>query len=1386
MSNETKFTGMGERVVRTAYIQKILCIFFLTLLFLIPDAIASPLINLTLPEDGNLTYENEITFRCNASSAKNLTIIELHADINGSFSIINSTSIAGFEKDHYTSLLCRFENSYECLDGKYGINSSTSFDYGRFMSGVLVNDSDTLKYSIPGILSLQKGTIEFWIKVGFNPSFGTYTIFDTGETISNRLEMQVSDGTLLFKLYDDDTGVSYSEIDTASWSEGEWHYIAAVWNKDTLPNGYVTDIFIDGSDAGADSYDDFYAVSSPEEFLFLGSDAIGGNSANSVFDELRISSRDRTSSEISASYSKANGNYLNYSAEFNVSGISDGIYTWNCRAYDNDSESSWSVSNFTLRIDSSSPPEVNSINISPVSDDDIDPGVTINVTANITSISPISDVVLQYKYDLDWINVTMSNTTAETWNASFTTIGTERIYYYRIIANDTFGHSNTSLTQSREVTWDYTWARIPANMTAACHVSSVCDVGIIAINNTGDDTLTITLADDWPIIDVYYNTTSQFSVPAKSVRYVNVTAKFAETDSSSTMTINISAQPAAPGETANPASSSVIVTMNSYTGGPYIDVTPDSWPSNVNQSQEINLSAIIKNIGNETAGNVTVIWMLPYGWNNLSGGTNQTMGDMIQQTTNRSSISLFINSSATSRIESICINVTRDPDVSYLTCQNIMVSCTSGDGVCGAGCAYTNDNDCLSYLPSGGSSSSPTPSFASFQASPQSYGISMASQLRVDGYRESEVYFMVYLYNMYERTYVNNISISVSGYPSSQVFVSPVAIDNLTKAGNQSFIVKINIPHYMKYGPYNLSLKAYGKARRTGYTDNFTDVSAESKVLLVVRSAGENDTMAIISSAEQGIEKMFAMGMETSRIDDMLTQAKSMMASFDYDGAKEAGEKIIEAQNSAFYADSLIKSVWEKLLRSERYGIQSNETRKMYDLAVSAFSRGDYDRAGERATSAIISYGIEAKDMTDIAEALEKNKIAIFAFASASLAFLIIAGKLVYSSRKRRRIKYLSREEDAVKSLIKGLQTRFFEKGVIGKAAYDYQTSLHIERLAKISKERASIESSRKLIPSSPGARKREIISRIKDAQKEYYEKRSISKELYESTLSELRKELADLEKNEKAGRKRLFLFSLLPLIIVALIFSSIAVSESPEESYAKALEAIQSAENGADEMQAAGFGIQRINDTISEAKLMLFQGKITGAISLAVYAGSIRDSAFAADDLIDEVEERIMDARNKGIDTAYAEQLFQRGIESFESEIYEDADDILRQALDETEKAEGELLARKSAESPGFSELIMKNREKILLFIIAASVFLSAVYIASGFWRKTMEIDGLKREKRAIEAAVKELQSRYFVEGKISKSEYELLMKTHRNRLDEIEKMMILSREKTAVKSGK
>lgn len=1370
---------------------------FLFFLFFIPLVSGEVDVILTKPENGAVfTNTTLIEFNCSASgdSIVNLT---LYHNLSGKWEA-NQTMVFGeFVWDSDSLLLCHFNGNTQCIANGSGAatsNTTVSFEDGVFFQSVFVNNSDSLRYATTNNFDKNQGTIEFWVKTTYSIVAGSqedrWFFSIGGEYVANSFEIYVASDHLVFKIKDFNENDHWVESNILNWQPGEWHHVAAVWDLDgDVGNGEKMELYIDGvaDNSNYDSTGENIYVENIASNMFIGSCDVNGCGASYVadasFEELRISKVVKTQSEINESYQKGLENRSWVFAVWNVSAPGDGYYVWNCLAYDNDSENNWSSANFSFSVDVS-PPKFNDIYHTPNSTDDVDPGTEINVTVNLTDFSGVDTVILEWKETV-WHNVTMFNIGGDLWRGNFTIDITGGNYSYRIWTNDTHGIFNISQIINLTAEWDYTWNATPWNFgRVSGKINSIGNLGVLRIINTGDDVLEFTLTHTWPL-NVYFNGSANslsFYLQNKSEVDINITIQFAGFDSESSMIINITASHGS--QTPNPVYREIQALINSYSGGPYLDVNIVSLPDTVYQSQILNISAKVKNIGNETANETWLNWSLPKGWVNISGNITSYIGNLSPgyqawnnltirlspETASAGIVVIYVNSSC---------NGSSDSDS-----KTVGVGCTSGDGVCGAGCSYSNDNDCT--IPTGGTTTvtQEIRVSSSVTKEKQRYGISLITPERVDMYRGEEKSFFVWVNNTEDGSIVDGW-IWIKGYPQTHVKVFPLSF--LVKYGSPKKIeIRIFAPNYTSYGEYKLKVLVKGKGK-TLEGEEGEEVKDSKEILLVIHGVEENETIKILEKAKNEIQQLKEKGFDVFILEKMLKQANESLKKWEYDHAMELGRKILETKESMIRAYQVIKELEEKIKEARNSGIKLNESLIMYELAKAAFERGDYTRAEERGNNGLLAYVIETSSPS-LWRFLSRHWIILVMSMIMMVPSSWIIRRRIYVAWIKKRLKTLGIEEREVKKLMKKLQKEHFERKAITKSEYHRAMYSYEKRLADIQRLKARLSSKLTgfLGPQRilEGLKKEEerIKEMMKDTQMKYFQLGSISRRSYietmhvlEEELLEIRKEIKNLisEMGERGWKYRIKESRILVVagIIFLVIFQSVnaeVILGTRESSY----QAIQEAEKWIEEMVSLGFGVSYANDTLQEAKIEYEKGNYLAAETLAKYVKTIKESAIRVNKLIDEVEKKIYQAQKMGINVSYGKRLFLSGIGEFQNERYVVAEDFLRKALNEIETREAEFYMKRLSERKwDWMKFVKRNWFLILIAGSGIVIFSFVGYRWIKIKKIVKKLRKLEREKENLKTLIKEAQLAYFRDKTISKSEYEHTIKSYQERLVRIKK---------------
>ncbi|MFH1364925.1 MAG: hypothetical protein ABIH52_04730, partial [Candidatus Aenigmatarchaeota archaeon] len=648
--------------------------------------------------------------------------------------------------------------------------------------------------------------------------------------------------------------------------------------------------------------------------------------------------------------------------------------------------------------------------------------------------------------------------------------------------------------------------------------------------------------------------------------------------------------------------------------------------------------------------------------------------------------------------------------------------------------------------------------------------------------------FTVSVRNKGKNTVIDDITLSIDGHSQSFTKIDPEEIDDLTYNQKKEFEVWLTVPNYTAYGNYTLKLSVNGDAHEVNTTSNITHMTAPTNLVLIVHSATEQETRNLFASAEKNVQEMIDSKLNTCYVSDLLEKARISLDGLDFDTTNVLSKEIIDIRNKAFEVFSLLERVKRDMDEASIHEIGHIETEKMYSLAALAFERGDYERAEERINNAILASSIEISGQLITAKFLQNYSGIILGIVVLAIATSFFGRRRIKWVVTRKRITFLGKEENVIRNLMKDLQMKHFEKREMGKGEYDQNIFDYESRLAGIEKERARLISNQ-IKTFRPGRymknmerEKKHITELMAENQRKYFELGKVNKTEYEERMNELRSELAEIEKNmEKRNPSKAYL---LLLILLSGILIMPVVSAQTEEA---ALAAINQAELGIQEMQKLGFGTQRVNDTLNESKLLFSRGNYLGAESVAKYVNVIKQSALRVDSLIDDVEMQIYELDSKGIDVSEAHVIFNQGLESFDAGRYEEAEDLLNQAVNKLGEVNIRMSIGRSVESSRQSNLftlIQQNWLYLLISVVAFVLVVMGVHKGVESSRRRNKIESLKREEKSIETVIKGVQKRYFEENKMPKNEYDLVLGKHQKRLGKIRKDIIVLSHRDKIKT--
>ncbi|HLG24364.1 MAG TPA: choice-of-anchor R domain-containing protein, partial [Candidatus Nanoarchaeia archaeon] len=317
---------------------------------------------------------------------------------------------------------------------------------------------------------LQNGT-RYWIYMPNGTSNEFYSWEANDDGISGGQLYQNTSRDLLFQLFD-----LYTYYIQVSSLDDDSHSIRAyVNNSDNLTFSSSLISFL--TDTETPAYSSITESSDPIE--------VGNNMTITV----DISESVTSLSSVLLSFNSTNRTMSLESGETYTVTFNAGIFGSNTYyIFANDSVGNYfNTSILSFQATDSRAPDFSALSNNPSTEDSLDPGSLINVSATITDIGYVSSAVLLYKLSnsSSWSNTSMSNSSG-LYYGNFTP-GQSGNWTFRIWANDSSNNANYSQNSTVEVSYDYTWTRTPSSFAAVSGIKGLnATIGNLTINNTGD------------------------------------------------------------------------------------------------------------------------------------------------------------------------------------------------------------------------------------------------------------------------------------------------------------------------------------------------------------------------------------------------------------------------------------------------------------------------------------------------------------------------------------------------------------------------------------------------------------------------------------------------------------------------------------------------------------------------------------------------------------------------------------------------------------------------------------------------------------------------------------------------------------------------------------
>jgi hypothetical protein len=695
---------------------------------------------------------------------------------------------------------------------------------------------------------------------------------------------------------------------------------------------------------------------------------------------------------------------------------------------------------------------------------------------------------------------------------------------------------NMSATRTFEI--GSVWTVSPADLGSISSALNVnVSAGTLTINNThASRNVTINITSNYSGV-LTFNKTLPFNLTGAGGNWtqvqINVTSPI--TEGLITINLNITATDYS-GADSVPVSRIVPVVLAATSANPYLITNFETYPTIVSQNNTgISLKASVTNRGQGNAQAVSLTFALPNGWANSSGALTQGLGLLLINEQKNASIIADINSNATTGTATLYANISAqnstgsDLSSSYLSVGSASIDVNAVSAGVGP-TVITITTETASSTGGGGGSAVGT-------------GVeSIVYSKTIEIVRGKEDIFDIEVYNKYLNSSLEDLILSLTGFLSQYIEISPSKIDKINPKETKKFSVKLKIPAYKETYEEN-TLKAVISGYKVDGTAKKSYTETQN-IKLIIQEVSRGESDLILSEAEKAILEMENAGFNIQEVSRLFEQAKLKLSENRNKEAQVLSQQIINLRDKAFSVNGLIKKILEALKNprktnlltgnvakeivdenGEKVSINSVLTGKaifsgesaenVLNMAIAAFKRGDFSTAEERAKSAQVLLLLERKGNFGLFLYLYWYFV-LFGFLIFSFAGVLSYRKYQKSSITIK-IQDIDKKEDNIRNLLASSQKHYFS-GKISAGEYHRIMNQHQNKLAKIKQERLKLRNKRiKMLKQQEilqdlGIERLQVESEIKKLQEKFYRDRKISESEYKTEFNILNERLAEIE----------------------------------------------------------------------------------------------------------------------------------------------------------------------------------------------------------------------------------------------------------------------------------
>ena len=286
---------------------------------------------------------------------------------------------------------------------------------------------------------------------------------------------------------------------------------------------------------------------------------------------------------------------------------------------------------------------------------------------------------------------------------------------------------------------------------------------------------------------------------------------------------------------------------------------------------------------------------------------------------------------------------------------------------------------------------------------------------------------------------------------SKYLSASPTYFEQINVGESETVKINIVAPTYFTKGTHKLIIYITGTAvRETNDSIIYMNMNEKREVTLEIHEISKEDAEILAEQAAIQIQDMLMNGFNTEKVNRYLENAKNLIEARDYEGAKAEIDKIFSDYKYSSQVYTEMENLRQLLDSAIEREISVDNTQRLYNLAMLAAQRGDFETALNRLNEAKLTYALETKGEFNVLFFIRTNSKELAISLIAISIVIFIAGMQLKWRTVLKQIKVLNHEKEVVLGLMKVVQEDTFKNKKMSMGEYEQAILQYEKRLGKI------------------------------------------------------------------------------------------------------------------------------------------------------------------------------------------------------------------------------------------------------------------------------------------------------------------------------------------------